>query len=390
MPFRFASSLSGLFSSSASIGRSSAHLFWVILTRLILFAIISDFLLLLLFLAVDSRAQAWMSLSGILTYCLAFYLLRRRRNALALALIWTEVFVHASAGTFLAGWNSGFHYYLLMFAPTIIVSTPRRKAFWMLALLWSYYLVLLLAMQRLQPIEPMREYPLLALHAFNASALFAMVTYFTLMYRQMAYASEQKLKLLATTDPLTGLFNRRHANEMVAREASHVERSKRPLSFILADIDHFKSINDQYGHDGGDAVLVAVSRALASLTRAEDILARWGGEEFLLVLPDTPLVGAADLANRIHEMMQNLDLMVGRSRIRITLSMGVTSKRQGESCSAALARADQALYQGKRSGRNCVKLDGDVPQMDMHDDEPFYHRAEPKHLVQAAPLSGAA
>ena len=299
-------------------------------------------------------------MSSILMHGSAYCLLKRRRNRLALALIWGELLFHTITGTLLAGWSSGFHYYLLMFVPASIMGAPRRRALWLLMILWPVYLGLLFATNLLQPLQPLSHGALLLLHTFNASALFIMLTYFTFMYRTLASASEQKLKLLATTDPLTGLFNRRHANEIAMREASQDGRTCRPLSFILADIDYFKAINDQYGHEGGDAVLVEVSRALSSVMRAQDILARWGGEEFLLVLPDTSREGAAELANRIYQMMQTLRPMIGTHQAQVTLTMGVSSQRLNESFGAALARADQALYEGKRAGRNCVRLDRDA------------------------------
>jgi diguanylate cyclase (GGDEF)-like protein len=347
--------------SSGSAAHSTAGLFWIILARIVAVIAVNDLLLLLFFLAAHAPVQAWINIGSILIYGSAYCLLKRRWNRLALTLIWMEVLVHTITGTVLAGWASGFHYYLLMFVPAIIIGAPRRRALCLLAVLWSVYLGLLFDTNKIAPLEPLGPQALLLLHVFNASVLFIMVTYFTFMYRTLASASERKLKLLATTDPLTGLFNRRHANEIAMREANQDGRTGRPLSFILADIDNFKAINDQYGHEGGDTVLVEVSRALSSVTRAHDILARWGGEEFLLVLPDTSREGAAELASRIYHMMQTLRPMIGAHQAQITLTMGISSQRFNEGFGAALARADQALYEGKRAGRNCVRLDRDAP-----------------------------
>ncbi len=341
-------------------GHSTARLFWILLARVALFAAFVDVLLLVFFLIVGSPAQTAITSGCILLYGAAFYLLKHRRNRPAVALISAGVVVHAAIGTVLAGWGSGFHYYLLMFVPVVVVGSPPRKALWMLTILWSLYLSLLFATQTVAPLQPIKHQALLLLQAFNASILCVMVTYFTLKYTQLASVSDRKLRLLATTDSLTGLFNRRHANEIAMREASQGGRACRPLSFILADIDHFKTINDQYGHEGGDAVLVEVSKALSSVTRAQDILARWGGEEFLLVLPDTSREGAAELAHRIHQMMQTLRPMVGAAQVPVTLTMGVSSQLHDEGFSTVLARADQALYEGKRAGRNCVRLDAPV------------------------------
>jgi diguanylate cyclase (GGDEF)-like protein len=291
-------------------------------------------------------------------YCLTLWLLKRRYNLPAIVLIWTEVFTHAAIGTLLTGWDSGYYYYLLMFVPTIIVSTPRRAAYWMLAALWSFYLALFLMMHHFPPIQPISYRALFLLQGFNETVLFAMVSYFVFMYQRLATQSDKKLKLLATTDPLTGLFNRRYALETAVREASLFERGSRDLSYILADIDHFKAINDRLGHQAGDAALLAVSEALRSVTRVQDVLARWGGEEFLFVLPDTPRKGAVYLAERIRDVVAQLEPIPGVEPI--TLTFGVSGQRNNESCDAAIARADKALYEGKRAGRNRVVLEQEV------------------------------
>jgi diguanylate cyclase (GGDEF)-like protein len=354
---------------SSTTARGTGHLFWAVLSRIIVFAALDDVLLLLFFRFAGSPLLAWINIGSILIYVSSYCLLKRRWNRSALALIWIEVFTHTAIATVLTGWNSGFQYYLLMFVPTIIISAPRRQAVWMLTVLWSFYLGLLFAMQTFSPLQPISHRALVLLQAFNASILFVMVSYFTLMYRRLARASEQKLKLLAITDPLTGLFNRRHAHEMATHEANQGGRTGRPLSFILADIDHFKKINDQHGHEGGDMVLIAVSKALSGITRTQDILARWGGEEFLLVLPDTSREGAAELASRILHIMQDLRSLPDAD-MRVTMTIGISSQRRHEGYEAALARADRALYQGKHSGRNCVRLDLDESLAPVREPEP--------------------
>lgn len=336
---------------------SRKQLFWVVLFRIVMAAAAVDALFFVFFAIVGSPFQLGLNAISIACYGLTLWLLKRRQNRLAIILIWTEVFTHAAIGTLLTGWDSGYTYYLLMFVPTIIISSPRRTAYWMLASLWLFYLALFLVMQHVQPLQPIGHRALFLLQAFNQTILFAMVSYFVFMYQRLAARSDQKLKLLATTDPLTGLFNRRTALETAIREAALFERGSRNLSYILADIDHFKAINDIHGHQAGDAVLVAVSEALRSVTRVQDVLARWGGEEFLFVLPDTPRAGAADLAERIRDVVAGLGPVAGVCRI--TLTCGISGQRKGESCDAAIARADQALYEGKRTGRNRLVLETD-------------------------------
>jgi diguanylate cyclase (GGDEF)-like protein len=334
---------------------SRKQLFWMVLFRIVMAAAAVDVLFFIFFSVVGSRFQQELNVVSFSCYCLTLWLLKRRHNRLAIILIWAEVFTHAAIGTLLTGWDSGYYYYLLMFVPTIIVSTPRRAAYWMLAALWSFYLALFLVMQHFPPIEPISRRALFLLQAFNETMLFAMVSYFVFMYQRLATASDNKLNLLATTDPLTGLFNRRYALETAMREAALFDRGSRALSYILADIDHFKLINDRLGHQAGDAALIAVSEALRSVARVQDVLARWGGEEFLFVLPDTPREGAADLAARIRDVVARLAPIPGIGPL--TLTFGVSAQRKHETCDAAIARADKALYHGKRAGRNRVMLE---------------------------------
>ena len=162
------------------------------------------------------------------------------------------------------------------------------------------------------------------------------------------------LSRLALTDPVTGLTNRRGGEEALAREVSRARRSGTPLSLVLFDIDHFKSINDRAGHAVGDRVLRGISDILSASQRGSDLAMRWGGEEFLVLLPDVGLSGARTFAERVREHVQNL---VVADAGRITISAGVSELRADEDASAALVRADANLYRAKAAGRNRVEWD---------------------------------
>lgn len=162
------------------------------------------------------------------------------------------------------------------------------------------------------------------------------------------------LSRLALTDPVTGLTNRRGGEEALAREVARARRSGSPLSLVLFDIDHFKSINDQAGHAVGDRVLRGISDILSASQRGSDLAMRWGGEEFLVLLPDVGLSGARTFAERVREHVQNL---VVADAGRITISAGVAELRLDEDASAALGRADANLYRAKAAGRNRVEWD---------------------------------
>jgi diguanylate cyclase (GGDEF)-like protein len=162
------------------------------------------------------------------------------------------------------------------------------------------------------------------------------------------------LSRLALTDQVTGLANRRGGEEALVREVSRARRTGAPLSLVLFDIDRFKRVNDQAGHAVGDRVLKGISGILSQSQRGSDLAMRWGGEEFLVLLPDVGLTGARIFAERVRENVQNL---VVPEAGRITVSAGVAELVGDEEPAVALARADASLYRAKAGGRNRVEVD---------------------------------
>jgi diguanylate cyclase (GGDEF)-like protein len=174
--------------------------------------------------------------------------------------------------------------------------------------------------------------------------------------RELKEANET-IERLAGTDPLTGLANRRTLDETLGREIARTERLQGDLSVIMADLDHFKCINDQYGHIIGDQVLACAAAVFKSQSRPYDLAARYGGEEFLLVLPGTSTNSAIATAQRIRKEIADLTVPCPR---QITISLGVASWMAGETPEAFVARADAALYNAKSTGRNRVEVALDV------------------------------
>ena len=164
-------------------------------------------------------------------------------------------------------------------------------------------------------------------------------------------------EFLATTDPLTGVHNRRGLFELAERDLQLALRSGTPLSIAGFDLDHFKRINDNYGHAEGDRVLCEVALAVQNVMRKTDLIGRTGGEEFLIVLPDTPIEGAALLAERVRAALE-AQISIGDPPMPVTASFGVASlSADCRSLDALQALADQALYVAKRNGRNRVELE---------------------------------
>ncbi len=159
----------------------------------------------------------------------------------------------------------------------------------------------------------------------------------------------------ARTDPLTGLLNRRGFLELSRLVVSMAERSARSFSVIMIDLDHFKRVNDKFGHAMGDRVLQEISSILLRRVRNQDILARWGGEEVIILLPDTGVDGANALGEKIRSSVEDLETWYGTTRVCVTLSVGISEYHRGEPLTDTIQRADNALYRAKSSGRNRVE-----------------------------------
>lgn len=165
-----------------------------------------------------------------------------------------------------------------------------------------------------------------------------------------------RLEWLACTDELTGLANRRHLLQRLQELWSESERTGRSLSLVLCDIDHFKAVNDTYGHHAGDAVLVEFAALLRAESRAYDLAGRFGGEEFALLLPGADAAAARSAAERLRVAVARRAVPVDGEEIRVTASFGVACRRAATDVHDLLRRCDQALYRAKRGGRNRVAL----------------------------------
>jgi diguanylate cyclase (GGDEF)-like protein len=158
-------------------------------------------------------------------------------------------------------------------------------------------------------------------------------------------------------DGLTGCFNRTHALAVIDMELRRAHRSRLPVSLIMLDIDHFKDVNDRYGHLCGDAVLAAVGARMLEVLRGSDLKCRYGGEEFLVLLPETPLDGAKRVADTLCRDLAEMPIVWKGQTLSITASLGVAVAHPAEFDGPALiGRADAALYRAKDQGRNCVRL----------------------------------
>lgn len=166
--------------------------------------------------------------------------------------------------------------------------------------------------------------------------------------------ANSKLDVISRTDELTGLPNRRDMMRTIENEIGRVARTRKPFCFIFIDIDHFKDVNDTYGHACGDEVLKSVSHTIRSLLRKYDVIARYGGEEFLTLLPETDLEGASIVAERFRKKVEMMTVTHGDTTIKVTITLGVSRFDSALGADKSIQLADKALYEGKETGRNKV------------------------------------
>jgi diguanylate cyclase (GGDEF)-like protein len=167
---------------------------------------------------------------------------------------------------------------------------------------------------------------------------------------------QKRLQMLASHDELTGLFNRRYVLERIEEKLPQIKRHQLNFCIMIMDVDHFKNVNDEYGHAAGDDVLRTTAEILTRELRQDDIVARYGGEEFLMLLPMTELSSAEMLVERLRSTIEKQTYLFEGVRISVTASFGITQYALNDTADKMIDRADKALYQAKLAGRNCVKV----------------------------------
>ena len=282
----------------------------------------------------------------------------RDRSTLAMALLSVEVVAHAVLAVLTLGWSSGFQYYLIPLIPFVMFNDRLRRR--TVVVISAAVFGALLALRALAPevgaggavagvVAVLLRYGNLAIPLFAL----ALVSFY---FRSASTSAERRMESMALTDALTGLLNRRSMEQRL-REAAHAfQRSGRAFSVVMADVDHFKRINDEHGHAAGDRVLRAVAALFAEQLRAHDAVSRWGGEEFLLLLPETEGALAGEVAERLRAIAEaRLAERAGVAAVReVTLTFGVAVFDGAMRVAECLKKADDALYAGKEAGRNRV------------------------------------
>lgn len=267
--------------------------------------------------------------------------------------------------TWLLGWSSGFYFMALLIIPIIYHNSYWSQfvkgtlAFTILAVILGLFI---LSWQQ-GSYWPMEEQFLKILAMINV-VITVVVLAITGHYFETSAAdaekaliqANKKLAGLATTDPVTNLVNRRIILSRIEQEKNRMERGSKPFTLIMVDVDNFKQINDEYGHSGGDYVLVNLAEAISVTLRKQDEVARWGGDEFLIMLPETDVEGGAIVAEKIRARIIETPFIYRELDIPVTITLGVGACEPGTGVGSCIRKADQALYAGKQAGKNRVGI----------------------------------
>ncbi|HEY1077890.1 MAG TPA: GGDEF domain-containing protein [Fontimonas sp.] len=306
----------------------------------------------------------WYLQVGLAMACVPLYWMQSVRRSypvflLAVLTMVTLLFAICTHSTLQFGRDADFQLILVAALPVVVVSGRINiRVKWALVTLFTVFLIWLDSHARVGTYP--RELPPVALpllRTMNYTVLIFATTGLVYQYFRLAARQYTALMEMAMLDPLTGLYNRRRMNTQAQQAMIECREQGQPLTVILCDLDHFKSINDTLGHDVGDAVLRSISRLLGEGIRTVDSVGRWGGEEFLLLLPQTDLEGATALANRLRLAIADPHRRREAAEPHVTATMGVAMLRAGDTLEQAISRADAALYAGKAGGRNRVVVE---------------------------------
>ena len=312
---------------------------------------------LMTFIALDVKTLWLTNIGSVVIHFYCLQLLKAKRYRLTSILLISEIVAHAVIATVVLGWHTGFYYYLLCIIPVALFNYTIAP-FWRwvtcaitcTCLLIGKVTDLFFAIKPLFMLSP-RITELFSL--FNLSSAIVMLVYVSALAASISITMQADLFTLANKDSLTNLYTRGRLHS----EAQRLYRSPqtfKPISLIMLDVDHFKSINDTFGHDVGDTVLQRVSSVIAASVRGTDVASRWGGEEFLILMRNTDLKNADKIAERILTEIRAIRVEVEGASIMVTATLATCVIGEHECLKDAIKRTDKALYQGKQQGRNRI------------------------------------
>jgi diguanylate cyclase len=357
--------------TSAILARSSRHTVFV--RRALVFSILAHAMFAVLFITL----QIWplVVAGACCVACFAVCLRLTKLQHVANAYRWAipiGLVGYAALATFMVGYNAGFQFYIWILPPLAAVNPYTQPVSKLVRCM--VYIALAVAYEMWATMDPSgtngRGLVELSLTTQHVMRGFNLLTYLSLLagvayvHALSANEAQGRLHKHAMTDDLTGLYNRRQLQEQATLAMSRAERHASPLCIVLMDIDHFKSINDRYGHPCGDQAILHLAKLMRESMRPHDLIARWGGEEFLTLLPDISMDDAHVIAERWRQLLADTPVHYGELSLSITASFGVAQWQPGETFEHCIARADAALYAAKQAGRNQVQCSSMPPLKD--------------------------
>ena len=337
------------------VTRDATVEYWKHLLPIVQIAFAIHILLFGLFVIVDIPILWVTNAASMAAYVACLLAIRRRAYRCAGMLICTEIVAHAAIATWVLGWDSNFHFYVFCTIPIITFSfqaAPIRRGCLSAAILGvavlGFYFRHRVAVTSISA-DAQDLFGLF--NAFTATALLLHATGLSVRFN---FSMHMNLFHSAHRDSLTNLYTRRRVMQRLRQGAGTARAT--PTAIVLIDIDHFKQINDRHGHDVGDTVLQRIATVISGCVRATDIAARWGGEEFLVLMPDTTLEDARHIAERVMLEIRQQSGLADGTALSLTATLSVVTLQADETFRDALNRADQLLYQGKQEGRDRLML----------------------------------
>lgn len=340
----------------AQVIREATSQFWAHITPIVWIAFAIHIALFGLFLALESVLMCVINALSILAYIVCLVAIRARSYLCAGMLISLEIITHAAVATWKLGWDSNFHFYLFCVVPIIAFSFQARLG---RRLLLSLAVVVVavagFSMRRQMGLDSgLSERMIDVLGIINSLSATSLLLHAAALSVRFTLSMQLSLFHTANRDSLTNLYTRRRVLQRLRQMDAKPPVASNAV--ILLDIDHFKSINDQYGHEVGDVVLQRVADIVGDCVRSTDIAARWGGEEFLVLMPDTTSTQAQDVAQRIMTCIREQAGSIADAKLQVTATVAVATMLANEVFKETLNRADQMLYLGKQEGRDRMML----------------------------------
>lgn len=318
-----------------------------------------------IFWSLGVREMAEVNIASVAIYITLYVLAKNKSLTFIGSVAYTEVVVHSTLATIAVGWQYGFAMYLVCIVPISFYLTFKgnKTPFVFCFMTIGLFVALKAIMTFVEPIYDvsLSDGAVALIYIYNSVISLLMIVVLSIVYNvsrkrgQAALVAKNiKLEELASVDPLTKLLNRRSMFPFMNSCYERAVESGTPFALILSDIDDFKEVNDRYGHDCGDMILRRVSEIFRDNISEGMKVCRWGGEEILVLIPESSAENGAELAEKIRDKIANTQFVFGGKPVSVTLTFGVSENKGGISVDKTVTNADKNLYSGKRSGKNCV------------------------------------